>query len=152
MARRGCPRHRKWCWHHWRRDLGLAAALEAQGRKSPIPVTVDADGVGRLAQDIEAAVYFSALEALQNTAKYAHASSAIVTLRRSNGVLAFTVADDGTGFDPASTGYGTGLQGIADRLGALDGEVRVESSPGSGTTVTGRVPVRSGADEDEGKA
>jgi signal transduction histidine kinase len=132
-------------------DKGLAAALEGQGRKSPVPVTVDADGVGRLPQEIEAAVYFSALEALQNTAKYAHASSATVTLRRSDGVLAFSVADDGTGFDPALTAHGTGLQGIADRLGALDGAVSVESTPGSGTTVTGRVPVRSGADEEEGK-
>jgi signal transduction histidine kinase len=74
-----------------------------------------------------------------------------VTLRRSDGVLAFSVADDGTGFDPALTAHGTGLQGIADRLGALDGAVSVESTPGSGTTVTGRVPVRSGADEEEGK-
>jgi signal transduction histidine kinase len=71
-----------------------------------------------------------------------------VTLRRSNGVLAFSVADDGAGFDPDTTGYGTGLQGIADRLGALDGEVTVESSPGSGTAVAGRVPVRTGTDEE----
>ncbi|MDH4111304.1 MAG: sensor histidine kinase [Actinomycetota bacterium] len=133
-------------------DKGLAAALEAQGLKSPVPVTVETDGLDRLPQEIEAAVYFSALEALQNTAKYAHASRATVTLRRSNGVLAFSVADDGAGFEPASTAYGTGLQGIADRLGALDGEVTVESSPGSGTTVTGRVPVRSGADEQEENA
>jgi len=125
-------------------DKGLAAALRAQARKSPIPVTVESDGVDRLPQQVEAAVYFSALEALQNAAKYAGASRAIVRLRRSSGAVAFTVADDGTGFDPAATGYGSGLQGIADRLGALDGEVEVTSRPGAGTTVSGRVPVDGG--------
>jgi signal transduction histidine kinase len=125
-------------------DKGLAAALEAQARKSPIAVTVETHGVDRLPQEIEAAVYFSALEALQNTAKYAHASRATVRLRRSNGAVAFTVADDGTGFDQAATVQGTGLQGIADRLGALDGELEVTSRPGVGTTVSGRVPVDGG--------
>ena len=71
----------------------------------------------------------------------AQATRATVSLHRSNGAVAFTVADDGTGFDPAATGYGTGLQGIADRLGALDGELEVTSRPGAGTTVSGRVPV-----------
>ncbi len=131
-------------------DKGLAAALEAQARKSPLPVMVEADGVGRVPQEIEAAVYFSALEALQNTAKYAEASSATVTLRRSNGALWFSVTDDGRGFDPHATGGGTGLQGIADRLGALDGTVEIESRPGAGTTVTGRVPVQAG-ERDEGR-
>ena len=105
-------------------DKGLVAALEAQARKSPIPVTVDADGVDRLPQDIEAAVYFSVLEGLQNVAKYAQATSASVSFERSNGELRFRVHDDGRGFDPSETGYGTGLQGIADRLGALDGTAR----------------------------
>ncbi|HJR98768.1 MAG TPA: histidine kinase [Actinomycetota bacterium] len=122
-------------------DKGLTAALEAQARKSPIPVTVETDGADRLPQEVEAAVYFSALEALQNIAKYAGATRATVSLRHSNGAVAFTVADDGTGFDPTATGYGTGLQGIADRLGALDGELDVTSRLGSGTTVSGRVPV-----------
>ncbi|CAN5727233.1 hypothetical protein BH18ACT17_BH18ACT17_00030 [soil metagenome] len=125
-------------------DKGLEAALTAQARKSAVPVEVDAHAIERFSQDIEAAVYFSTLEALQNTAKYAGASRATVTLSRANGSLAFTVSDDGAGFDPSATGYGTGLQGIADRLGALDGELEVTSSPGSGTTVTGRVPVVSG--------
>jgi signal transduction histidine kinase len=134
-------------------DKGLGAALEAQARRSPISVAIEADGVGRLPREVEAAVYFSALEALQNTAKYGHASHATVTLRSANGSLAFTVADDGSGFDTSTTGYGTGLQGIADRLGALDGELEVSSRPGSGTTVTGRLPIgiRTGAGE-EGRA
>lgn len=122
-------------------DKGLEAALAAQARKSSVPVEVEAHGIDRFPQEIEAAVYFSTLEALQNTAKYAQASRATVTLTRSNGSLAFTVADDGTGFDTSATGYGTGLQGIADRLGALDGDLEVASQPGSGTIVTGRVPV-----------
>ena len=122
---------------------GSRRALEAPGAEVSIPVQVEVDGVGRLPQEVEAAVYFSALEALQNTAKYADASQATVALHQENGSLAFTVADDGTGFDASSRGYGTGLQGMADRLGALDGELEVLSGPG-GTTVTGRVPI--GAD------
>jgi signal transduction histidine kinase len=122
-------------------DKGLEAALIAQARKCPVPVEVAADGIDRFPQEVEAAVYFSALEALQNTTKYADASRATVTLSRANGSLEFTVADDGRGFDPGATGYGTGLQGIADRLGALDGELEVSSRPGSGTTVRGRLPV-----------
>ncbi|CAN5727343.1 hypothetical protein BH18ACT17_BH18ACT17_00060 [soil metagenome] len=122
-------------------DQGLEAALQAQARKAAIPITIEADGVGRLPQEIEAAVYFSALEALQNTAKYADATRAWIDLERTDGHLRFTVRDDGRGFDPSVASYGTGLQGIADRLGALDGAIEVESAPGSGTTVSGRVPV-----------
>jgi signal transduction histidine kinase len=122
-------------------DKGLPAALESQARKSALPVAVEADGPGRYPPEVEAAVYFSVLEALQNTAKYAEASRATVSLRRADGALTFSVSDDGRGFDTTTTGYGTGLQGIADRLGALDGEVRVRSEGGHGTTVTGRVPL-----------
>src|SRR5262245_14779205 len=78
-------------------DLGLAAALRAQASKSPLPVTVDADGIGRFGQDTEAAVYFCCLEALQNTAKYAHATRARICVQSHNGTLQFTVSDDGTG-------------------------------------------------------
>jgi signal transduction histidine kinase len=129
-------------------DKGLIAALESQARKATMPVRIDAHDLGRFPQDVEAAVYFCTLEALQNTAKYAHASRVTVRLSRANGSLAFTVADDGTGFDTGAIGHGTGLQGIADRLGALDGEFEVASAPGSGTTVTGRVPVGVGARDD----
>ncbi len=122
-------------------DKGLAAALEAQARKSPLPVIVEPDGVGRYPQEIEAAVYFSVLEALQNVAKYAEANRATVKLGRSEDRLTFEVLDDGCGFDPASTKYGSGLQGIADRLGALEGEFVVASSTGGGTRVAGSVPV-----------
>jgi len=120
-------------------DLGLGAALQAQARKAGIPVAIEAE-VGRYPQDVEAAVYFCALEALQNVAKYARASQAWVTLGQDGPYLVFTVADDGTGFDRATTPAGTGLQGIADRLAALGGTVGVDSAPGHGTRVTGRVP------------
>jgi len=132
-------------------DQGLAAALAAQARKSPVPVAVEADGLARYPQEAEAAVYFCALEALQNVTKYAHATRATVRLAGPDGpggsdgapgVLEFSVTDDGAGFDPASSGYGTGLQGMADRLAALGGDLRVRSRPGQGTTVTGQLPVR----------
>jgi signal transduction histidine kinase len=121
-------------------DKGLGAALESQARKAPLPVQVDADGVGRFEQDVESAVYFSCLEALQNVAKYAGASQATIELRRDDTTLRFAVTDDGRGFDPTSVS-GSGLQGVTDRLAAIGGTFDVESAPGSGTTVTGRVPV-----------
>jgi signal transduction histidine kinase len=122
-------------------DQGLAAALGAQGRKVPIPVAVEPDGIGRYPEETEAAVYFSCLEALQNVTKYAEASKATVRLAQSNGTLTFEVSDDGRGFDPAVVGHGTGLQGIADRLASLGGELEVRSAPGEGTTIAGRLPV-----------
>ena len=83
-------------------DLGLAAALNAQASKSPLPVAVEADGIGRLPQDTEAAVYFCCLEALQNTAKYAHASTARICVQAKNATLCFTVSDDGPATTPAT--------------------------------------------------
>jgi signal transduction histidine kinase len=121
-------------------DKGLGAALDAQARRSPVPVIVEADGVGRYAPEIEAAVYFSCLEAMQNVAKYAAASAATVSLREAPGRLEFRVHDDGVGFDAGATSYGTGLQGIADRLAALGGTLAVSSAPGNGTALTGSLP------------
>jgi signal transduction histidine kinase len=121
-------------------DKGLAAALEAQARKAAVPTTVEADGIGRYHQEVESAVYFCTLEALNNIAKYAQATSAHVTLTRHDGALTFDVADDGRGFDPTATGYGTGMQGMADRLDAIGGTLEVRSEPGSGTRVAGSVP------------
>jgi signal transduction histidine kinase len=122
-------------------DEGLGAALDAQARRSLVPTTIRADGLGRYAPEVEAAVYFSCLEALQNVAKYAEANSATVILAQSNGHLTFEVVDDGRGFDPAAERTGTGLQGIADRLGALHGELTIRSEPGAGTRVRGRIEV-----------
>jgi signal transduction histidine kinase len=121
-------------------DQGLKAALESQFRKVAIPVTLDSDGIGRYGQEVEAAVYFCTLEGLQNVTKYAHASSIRVRLWEQEGELNFSVTDDGEGFDPAATSYGTGLQGMADRLAAQGGVLEVRSRPGEGTTITGRLP------------
>jgi signal transduction histidine kinase len=122
-------------------DKGLATALEAQARKAAVPTTVTAEGVARFAQDVEAAVYFSCLEAMNNVAKYAKASAAHVALAQTDGHLTFEVSDDGRGFDPGVTGYGTGLQGIADRLDAIGGTLDVRSTPGTGTSITGTLAV-----------
>ncbi len=119
---------------------GLVAALEAQASKAPVPTSVAAEGVERYPQDLEAAVYFCVLEALQNVAKYAGATRAEVRLADSGYDLTFEVTDDGAGFDPESRGYGTGLQGMADRLHAHGGSLDVRSAPGAGTTIVGWLP------------
>ena len=122
-------------------DQGLTAALNAQASKSALPVTVDADGIGRLGQDAEAAVYFCCLEALQNTAKYAHASQARICLQARDGALRFTVSDDGAGYDARHTPMGSGLRNMADRLAALGGGLEVRSAPGQGTTIAAHLPI-----------
>jgi signal transduction histidine kinase len=122
-------------------DKGLGSALDAQARKAPFPVRVNADGVGRLPQDVEAAVYFSCLEALQNVAKYAGASEATITITRAPTALTFAVTDDGRGFDPTTVGSGGGLEGVADRLAAIGGTFDLRTAPGAGTTISGTVPV-----------
>jgi signal transduction histidine kinase len=121
-------------------DQGLAEALRSQARKSPLPVHVDADGVGRFSQETEAAVYFCVLEALQNVAKYSQASSVRIQLHVDGGVLSFTVTDDGGGFDRETTRPGAGLTNMADRMAALGGSLTIESALGRGTVVSGQVP------------
>jgi signal transduction histidine kinase len=123
-------------------DQGLTAALHAQATRVPVPVSIEADGIRRYPRDAEAAVYFCALEALQNVAKYAHASQVTITLSCPDDCqLTFTITDDGTGFDTTTATQGTGQQGMADRLAALGGTLHLHSQPGVGTTVTGRLPV-----------
>jgi signal transduction histidine kinase len=121
-------------------DKGLVAALEAQARKAAVPTTVEASQVGRYAEAAESSVYFCVLEALNNVAKYAGATATAIILTQSNGDLRFTVSDDGRGFDPAATGYGTGLQGMRDRVSALGGTLTIEAARGAGVTVSGSVP------------
>jgi signal transduction histidine kinase len=122
-------------------EQGLSAALRAHADRVPVPVLLEADGIGRYRRDTEATAYFCILEALQNVAKYASASRATVALACPDGHLEFTVADDGVGFDAATTTTGTGLQGMADRLAAVGGSLRVRSAPGTGTAIHGRLPV-----------
>jgi len=122
-------------------DQGLTAALEAQARKAPLPVRIDADGAGRYPAEVEATIYFCALEALQNVAKYADASEATVSLSPRDATLTFSVADDGRGFEVATVVAGSGLQGMRDRVEAVGGSLAIESGAGRGTTVTGTVPI-----------
>jgi signal transduction histidine kinase len=122
-------------------DQGLAAAVQSQAGRAPLPVLVEADGIGRYRRDAEATAYFCILEALQNVAKYARASQATVALACPDGQLEFAVTDDGAGFDTAQATHGTGLQGMADRLAAVGGTLRIDSAPGRGTTVSGALPV-----------
>ncbi len=121
-------------------DKGLPAAVTAQARKATVPVSVDTDGVGRYAQEVEATVYFCCLEALQNIAKYAAATQATIRLRQSNGALEFSIADDGMGFDPATILRGAGLTNMRDRLESLGGGLEIDSAPGAGTTLSGHLP------------
>jgi signal transduction histidine kinase len=122
-------------------DSGLATALEARARKSEVPVSVRAAGIGRFPMEIEIAVYYCCLEALQNAAKYSRGTRATIDLRCIGGALSFTVADDGAGFDLGSTRRGIGLRSMEERVQALGGALEVRSSPGSGTSITGRIPV-----------
>jgi len=122
-------------------DKGLAAALAAQGAKAAVQVEVTADGAGRYDEDVEAAIYFCALEALQNAAKYAKASRVTIALAAGEGVLRFEVADDGVGFDPATVVRGTGLAGMTDRIEAIGGRLAITGAPGAGTRVGGSVRV-----------
>ena len=121
---------------------GLIAALSAQAAKAPVPTTVVAGQLGRYPQDVEAAAYFCILEALQNAAKYSSATRARVQIDVGrDGNLEFEVADNGVGFDTSARAFGSGLQGIADRLGAHGGTLDVDSAVGAGTVVRGRLPV-----------
>jgi signal transduction histidine kinase len=123
-------------------ERGIAAALEAQAPLGGTSLAVDADGIERLPIETEAAVYFVCLEAVQNATKYARASVVRVRLSRSDGQLTFEISDDGVGFDPSRGEAGSGLRNMRDRLAAFEGRVEIESSPGSGTRVLGRIPIR----------
>ena len=92
---------------------------------------------GRYPQEVETAVYFCTLEALQNAAKYAKPGEVVVRLLEESGELVFTIEDDGEGFDQATTKLGSGLQNMADRLAALGGDLLIQSSRKRGTLVGG---------------
>jgi signal transduction histidine kinase len=121
------------------RNQGLGTALSAAARRSGGACTVTVDLPGRYPEEIEAAVYFCCLEAIQNAGKYAPGASVSVCVSASNGMLAFEVGDDGPGFD-AAVPQGAGFVNMADRLGAVGGRLQVMSAPGKGTTVRGEVP------------
>jgi signal transduction histidine kinase len=122
-------------------DSGLAEALRAAGSRSPLPVTVVADGISRYTPEIEAAIYFCCLEALQNAGKHAPQAEVEVRVWEDSGGLLFSVADNGPGFDAQKARAGHGFINMADRLGAIGGTVRWESRPGHGSTVSGSIPL-----------
>jgi PAS domain S-box-containing protein len=123
-------------------ERGLVGALSEAAAACPLPTTVTTRAVGRYAPEIEGAVYFCCLEALQNAAKHAEgASSAAITIWQEEGVH-FEVLDDGAGLPEGYTGHGAGLTNMRDRLGAMGGTLAIESNPGRGTRVKGAVPVR----------
>ena len=122
-------------------DSGLGRALEAAASRSPLAVTVLAADIGRYSAEVEAAVYFCCLEALQNAAKHAAGATVTIRLWTESGGLLFAVADDGPGFDVARARGGHGYTNMADRLGAIGGTVRWQSQPGQGTAVQGSIPL-----------
>jgi signal transduction histidine kinase len=117
--------------------------MPAAASRAALPTTVDIDGVGRYSPEIEAAVYFCCLEALQNAGKHAGEQAGIVvTLTGDEGFLRFEVRDDGAGFSTnGSVPSGHGFVNMVDRLGAIGGRLDVESAPGSGTTIRGEIPL-----------
>src|SRR3954470_12446702 len=121
---------------------GLAAALGEVAARTPVPVQVVDELGQRLATDVEAALYFSAAEAVTNAAKHANATEVRVHIGRRYGAAFVQVLDDGIG--GAALEQGSGLRGLCDRLATLGGTVVVASPPGSGTAVIAEVPVLAG--------
>ena len=122
-------------------DSGLTEALKAVATRSPLDVELVTDGIGRYGGDVEAAIYFCCLEALQNAGKHAPDSHVRMRVWEESGGLLFEVRDDGPGFDVRRAQRGHGYTNMADRLGAIGGAVRWESELGKGTTIRGSVPL-----------
>jgi signal transduction histidine kinase len=121
---------------------GLPTALRHIRGLAGSPTQIDAVGVGRYPPEIESAVYYCCLEAIQNATKHGGGGVLVsVALAEENGRLAFRVVDDGPGF-PAGEVRGSGLQNMEDRLGALGGRLTIATAPGRGTTISGEVPLR----------
>jgi len=133
-------------------ERGLLAALTAQSRKVGVDVSIEADGIGRYPSEVEGAIYFCCLEALQNVTKYASALAAVVQLNESAGGLQFSVTDDGVGFDLETVRPGLGFQNMRDRVEALGGRLDVTSSAGRGTSVSGWVPLQAAGSVMQGQA
>jgi len=111
-------------------------------QRAAIPTDFKCDGAGRSQPEVEAAVYFCCLEALQNAAKHAgDGARATVELADRDGVLEFEVLDDGHGFDTSAAQASAGLQNMTDRVGALGGKLQIDSSPGQGTKIRGTIPL-----------
>jgi signal transduction histidine kinase len=119
-------------------EEGLAAALESLVIRAPLPVTLESSPDQRLAAEVEATAYFVACEGLANVVKHAEASTATISARRDSRVLVVEVTDDGVG--GAKLNGGSGLRGLADRVEALGGRLRIDSPPGEGTRLAAEIP------------
>jgi signal transduction histidine kinase len=120
----------------------LRESLRAAARSSPLAVSVRAAGIGRFREEIEVAVYFCCLEALQNVVKHA-GDDAVASLRlwRDRRAVRFSITDNGVGFVPRPGTQGAGLTNMVDRMGAVGGTLTVRSSPEEGTTILGGVAI-----------
>ena len=122
-------------------DSGLPAALSTIARRATLPIQVHVTPLGRYPAEIEAAVYFCCLEAIQNACKHAGDRARLdVRVWADGAALAFDVSDDGQGFQASQRSLGAGFVNMQDRLCALGGSLRVESAPEQGTRVSGTVP------------
>jgi signal transduction histidine kinase len=122
-------------------DAGVGAALRSVSRRAAIPVVIDGHWRRRHPQEIELAVYFSCLEAVQNAAKHAGPGvTATIQLTEQDGRVRFVVADDGVGFHPQSVERGAGLNNIADRVSAAGGVLAIDTAEGRGTRVSAVLP------------
>jgi signal transduction histidine kinase len=123
---------------------GLPGALREAVQRSAIPADLECNGTRRYAPQIEAAVYFCCLEALQNSAKHAgEQARAGIRLTERGELLEFEIFDDGLGFQAATYASSAGLQNMTDRIGALGGELRIQSERGTGTQILGTIPLTS---------
>lgn len=120
---------------------GLGDALRAAALAAALPTTVSANRIGRYATEVETTVYFSCSEALQNAAKHAGSATLVTISVWENRALHFEVRDDGIGFDVPTTPWGKGLTNLSDRLAAVGGTIRLESTPGQGTVLGGSIPL-----------
>jgi signal transduction histidine kinase len=119
----------------------LTAAIRSQAAAASLLVEVIGDGHHDYPADIESALYFAAVEAIQNAERHGEASQVQITLGRIDGEAEIAIRDDGTGFDVKRSNEGPGLTGIRDRVEALGGEMRLASAPGEGTTVRVAIPL-----------
>ncbi len=122
-------------------DRGLEEALVAVARREPIATTIDAQDVSRYPTEVESAVYFCCLEALQNVAKHAQGATSVWISLVDDGALRFAVVDDGAGFSEEAPSTGTGVTHMRDRLAAVGGVLTIRSVPGEGTQVIGSIPL-----------
>jgi len=119
-------------------EHGLAAALDSLAARASVPTKVLFEASERLPEPVELAAYFVASEALANVAKYAHATTVSMRVWRTAAIASIEIADDGIG--GADDTGGSGLRGLADRVEALEGHLRVSSPVGAGTVVTAELP------------